>query len=268
MHARIVVGLGLVAAATHAAMPVPPFTGVTVKDHVVTCDHDECAGSITDDGALNLTKLAPGAKVTTYTGDWELESRLPRASLAKLVSDTQAHDTFADALLKIVLASGKTIGTYVYIDVATARHRLEFLLYAVRTGPVAFAGDTPHVGHARAMWTIDVSDTFRLRGRAAHIDEIDWVLIVVGERHTGTCDEVNARTGKHMRIALVYDDLHATLFERRTGIQLADKIFENQAAKVCDVTAAAEQLVGNGSGNIDPTVDLTPVVDWAWRLNR
>ncbi len=131
----------------------------------------------------------------------------------------------------------------------TLRMRVDDVLRGVAKGPVALPGDTPRTADKpRSMWVSGGVASPSLRGVAATIRDVDWVLLADDVSRPARCPD-----GSTVSIS----DLRARVYERRTGMVVAERVFPSRDRDGC------ESVIGERNAE--------PGARWAWdelRLSR
>ncbi|MDI1450592.1 hypothetical protein [Polyangium sp. 6x1] len=161
-----------------------------------------------------------------------------------------ADDRFyVDVPLEIRFRDGGRAQGTLRIGGMTLRMRVEEVLRGAAKGPVALPGDTSKAaGKPRSMWVVGGAASPRLRGVAETIRDVDWVLVADDASHKANCPD-----GSTVSIS----DLRARLYERRSGIVIAERVFPTRDSVGCESEI--------GMRNAEPGAR------WAWdelRLKR
>ncbi len=187
--------------------------------------------------------------------DGAVEARIDlKPAMATLVlSALSSRDRLLEFPVNLELASGTRKGT-----ISLGRTGVnEFLLRVVK-GPVLFPNEPPAVGtQASALVISEVGGEWKYFGNDVPLASLDLIAIIDSRLRRGRSCSYKATDGSHERktVKPAARDLISTIYDRRTGKQLARRAYPAKMPG-CDEWITADDTGGYAQ------VDEQEVVDW------
>jgi hypothetical protein len=257
----------------------PGALALQVDGESFRCPDDRCRGQLHYSGRVRFDRVEPATRARwgsqpeqalvdrgadAKDGRYELPApRLDEVfagrAPAELLLDAPDRTLAAVVALELFFPDGVLArGT---VPVSGTAVRLAFLdrMKGVAKTPLTLPGDDAHTGAPRAMW---VEFPQEVRGAAASVAELDWVLLFDDAPRPIVCER--RKNGKREEETFQVQDVRGRVLERRTGRLVGEKTLPDPDALGCaDFFQMRDQNVGGMVSQRDTTTPRR-IADWAW----